>query len=150
MFAWNRGAIQWRGKVKHILEHLHLFWGIQCLHIQCICTVSHFLMSVFILGHNSHPDIHSIQQQRTSGYWILTMKLQRAHYNGGEGVASCDENHRLITLAWKSHWPRALRKFRFSFLSEVTKMPNRRHGVCFINAGVNGGQRRPYFDSFSK
>jgi len=55
------------------------------------------------------------------------MKLQTAHYNGGEGVTSCDENSRWIILAWKRHWTQALRIFRFSFLSEVTKMPNRRH-----------------------
>lgn len=45
------------------------------------------------------------QTQRTSGYWILTMKLQRLHFNGGDEVRSWDGNHKLIPLTWQATRP---------------------------------------------
>lgn len=43
-----------------------------------------------------YSHILTLQDERTSGYWILTMKLQSLHFNRVEGVTSCDENHKLI------------------------------------------------------
>lgn len=45
------------------------------------------------------------QTQGTSGYWILTMKLQRLHSNGGDEVKSWDGNHKLIPLTWQATRP---------------------------------------------
>lgn len=42
------------------------------------------------------------QAQGTSGYWILTMKLQRLYSNGGDEVISWDGNHKLIPLTWQA------------------------------------------------
>lgn len=39
--------------------------------------------------------------QGTSGYWILTMKLQKLHSNEGDEVRRWDGNHKLILVSWQ-------------------------------------------------
>lgn len=75
--------------------------------------------------------------QGTSGYWILTMKLQRLHSNGGDEVRSWDGNHKLIPLTWQATRPWLPPNTALPSSTEVRKTPREGNTQFIINFGSN-------------
>lgn len=75
------------------------------------------------------------QAQGTSGYWILTMKLQRVHSNGGDEVRSWDGNHKLIPLTWQATRPWLPPNTALPSSTEVRKTPREGNARFIINFG---------------
>lgn len=75
------------------------------------------------------------QAHGTSGYWILTMKLQRLHSNGGDEVRSWDGNHKLIPLTWQATRPWLPANTALPSSTEVRKTPRERNTRFIINFG---------------
>lgn len=73
--------------------------------------------------------------QGTSGYWILTMKLQRLHSNGGDEVRSWDGNHKLIPLTWQATRPWLPPNTALPSSTEVRKTPREGNTRFIINFG---------------
>lgn len=68
----------------------------------------------------------------TSGYWILTMKLQRLHSNGGDEVRSWDGNHKLILQTWQAACPWLPPNTALSSFTQVRKTSRGKKNTQFI------------------
>lgn len=84
----------------------------------------------------------SKRAQGTSGHWILTMKLQRLHSNGGDEVRNWDGNHKLILLTWQAACPRLPPNTALSSATEVRKIPREEKTQFIINFGSKEGHNR--------
>lgn len=80
--------------------------------------------------------------QGTSGYWILTMKLQRLHSNGGDEVRSWDGNHKLILLTWQAARPWLQPNTALSSFTKVRKTHREENTLFIINFGSKEGHSR--------
>lgn len=80
--------------------------------------------------------------QGTSGHWILTMKLQRLHSNGGDEVRSWDRNHKLIPLTWQAARPWLSPNATLCSSTEVRKTPREENTFLLIL-----GQRKATTDT---
>lgn len=82
------------------------------------------------------------QAPGTSGYWILTMKLQRLHSNGGDEVRSWDGNHKLIPLTWQGTRPWRPANTALPSSTKVRKTPREGNTRFIINSGSKESHNR--------
>lgn len=82
------------------------------------------------------------QAPGTSGYWILTMKLQRLHSNGGDEVRSWDGNHKLIPLTWQGARPWFPANTALPSSTKVRKTPREGNTRFIINSGSKESHNR--------